>query len=45
MYAVSVLVGGALAGVASVRILFVAAGAIVAVSALVGLLTPEVRDS
>jgi MFS family permease len=45
MYAVSVLVGGALAGVVSVRILFVVAGAIVAVSALVGLLSPEVRDS
>ena len=28
-----------------VRILFVVAGAIVAVSALVGLLSPEVRDS
>ena len=45
MYAVSVLVGGALAGVVDVRILFVVAGAIVAVSALVGLLSPEVRDS
>ncbi len=45
MYAVSVLVGGALAGVASVRVLFVVAGAIIAVSALVGLLSPEVRDS
>ena len=37
-YALSVLVGGALAGVVDVRILFVVAGAIVAVSALVGLL-------
>ena len=45
MYAVSVLVGGALAGVIDVRILFVVAGAIVAASALVGLLSPEVRDS
>lgn len=44
-YAVSVLVGGALAGVVDVRILFVAAGAIVAVSAVVGLLSREVRES
>ena len=44
-YAVSVLVGGALAGVIDVRILFVVAGAIVAASALVGLLTREVRES
>ena len=44
-YALSVLVGGALAGVVDVRILFVVAGAIVAASALVGLLTREVRDS
>ena len=36
MYAVSVLVGGALAGVIDVRILFVVAGAIVAASALRG---------
>ena len=44
-YALSVLVGGALAGVVDVRILFIAAGAIVAVSSLVGLLTREVRES
>ena len=44
-YAVSVLVGGALAGLADVRVLFVVAGAIVALSALVGLLSREVRDS
>ena len=44
-YAVSVLVGGALAGVIDVRILFVVVGAIVAASALVGLLTREVRDA
>jgi MFS family permease len=43
--AVSVLVGGALAGVVDVRILFIVAGAIVAVSSLVGLLTREVRES
>ena len=45
MYALSVLVGGALAGVVDVRILFIVAGAIVAVSSLVGLLTREVRES
>ena len=44
-YAVSVLVGGALAGVIDVRILFVVVGAIVAASGLVGLLTREVRDA
>ncbi len=44
-YAVSVLVGGALAGVVDVRILFVVAGAIVALSSLVGLLTREVREA
>jgi MFS family permease len=44
-YALSILVGGALAGVVDVRILFVVAGAIVVVSALVGLLTREVRES
>jgi MFS family permease len=44
-YALSVLVGGALASVVDVRILFIAAGAIVAVSSLVGLLTREVRES
>ncbi len=44
-YALSVLVGGALAGVVDVRILFIVAGAIVAVSSLVGLLTREVRES
>ena len=45
MYALSVLVGGALAVVVDVRVLFIVAGAIVAISALVGLLTREVRDS
>ena len=44
-YAVSVLVGGALAGVVDVRLLFVVAGAIVAVSGLVGLMSREVRSS
>ena len=44
-YAVSVLIGGALAGVVDVRVLFVVAGAIVAVSGVVGLMTREVRSS
>jgi MFS family permease len=44
-YALSVLVGGALAGVVDVRILFVVAGVIVAISGLVGLLSREVRSS
>ncbi len=44
-YAVSVLAGGALAGVVDVRLLFVVAGAIVAASGLVGLLSREVRSS
>jgi MFS family permease len=44
-YAVSVLAGGALAGVVHVRVLFVVAGAIVAVSGLVGLMSREVRSS
>ena len=45
MYALSVLVGGALAGFVDVRLLFVVAGAIVAASSLVGLLAREVRES
>jgi MFS family permease len=44
-YAVSVLVGGALAAVLDVRLLFVVAGAIVALSALVGLLSRDVRQA
>ncbi len=44
-YAVSVLVGGALAGVVDVRLLFVVAGVIVAASGLVGLLSREIRSS
>jgi MFS family permease len=44
-YALSVLVGGALAGVLDVRLLFVVAGAIVALSAVVGGLSREVRES
>jgi MFS family permease len=44
-YALSVLVGGALAGVFDVRALFVVAGAIVAVSAFLGLFTREVREA
>ena len=45
MYALSVLVGSALAGIVDVRTLFVVAGAIVVASALVGLLSREVRES
>ena len=45
MYALSVLVGSALAGFVDVRVLFVVAGAIVAASAVVGLLSREVRES
>jgi MFS family permease len=45
MYALSVLVGSALAWIVDVRVLFVVAGAIVVVSALVGLLSREVRES
>ncbi len=45
MYALSVLAGGALAAIVDVRLLFAVAGAIVAVSALVGLLTREIRES
>jgi len=44
-YALSVLVGGALAGVFDVRALFIVAGAIVAVSAFLGLLTREIREA
>jgi MFS family permease len=44
-YALSVLAAGALAAVVDVRLLFVVAGAIVAASALVGLLSREVRES
>ena len=44
VYALSVLVGGALAGLFDVRILFVVAGALVAVPALVGLCTKEIRE-
>ena len=45
MYALSVLMGSALAGIVDVRMLFVVAGAIVVASALVGLLSREVRES
>lgn len=44
-YALSVLVGGALAGVVDVRVLFIVAGVVVALSALVGLFSREVRES
>ncbi|NLG65606.1 MAG: MFS transporter [Actinobacteria bacterium] len=45
MYALSVLVGSALAALVDVRALLVGAGALVALSALVGLLFREVRSS
>lgn len=44
-YALSVLVGGALAGLMDVRILLLVAGFAIAVSSLVGLLSREVRTS
>jgi MFS family permease len=44
MYALSVLAAGGLAGLVDVRALFIGAGAIVTVSALVGLLSREVRE-
>jgi hypothetical protein len=44
-YALSVLAGGALAGVVHVRVLFVVAGAVVALSGLVGWASREVRGS
>jgi len=43
-YAVSVLIGGALAGVFDVRALLVVSGALVAVPAIVGLLVREIRE-
>ena len=45
MYALSVLAAGALAAFVDVRVLFIVAGALVAVSALIGLLSREVRES
>jgi MFS family permease len=44
-YALSVLIGGALAGVVDVRLLFVVAGVIVAVSGLIGLTSRVIRES
>lgn len=44
-YAVSVLVGGALAAVADIRLLFIIAGTIVASAGLAGVASREVRDS
>ncbi len=43
-YALSVLIGGALAGVFDVRALFLVAGALVGVPALVGLCVKEIRE-
>ena len=44
-WALSVLVGGALAGFIDIRVLFVVAGAIVAVPAIGGLFVREIRDA
>jgi len=44
-YALSVLAGGALAGVADVRVLFVAFGVLVAVPALLAFFVPALRDA
>jgi MFS family permease len=44
-YAVSVLVGGALAGVFDVRALFVVAGALIALPAVAGLFVRDIRDA
>ena len=44
-YAVSVLAGGALAGFVDIRLLLVAAGAIIAVPALVGFFSRTLREA
>ena len=44
-YALSVLVGGALAGVFDVRVLFIVAGVLVAVPGIVALFVREIRDA
>jgi MFS family permease len=44
-YAISVLAGGALAGVVDVRALFVAIGVLVAVPALIAFFVPALRDA
>jgi len=44
-YALSVLIGGALAGVFDVRVLFVMAGVLVAVPAIAGLFVRDIREA
>jgi DHA3 family macrolide efflux protein-like MFS transporter len=44
-YALSVLIGGALAGVFDVRVLFVVAGALIAVPAIAGLFVRDIREA
>jgi len=44
-YAVSVLIGGALAGVFDVRALFIVAGVLIAVPALAGLFVRDIREA
>ena len=44
-WALSVLVGGALAGVVGIRVLFIVAGAIMVVPALCGLFVREIREA
>jgi MFS family permease len=43
-YALGVLVSGALASVVDIRILFVAAGALIALPAVAGIFSPSIRD-
>jgi MFS family permease len=44
-YALSVLIGGALAGVFDVRVLFIVAGVLIAVPALAGLFVRDIREA
>jgi hypothetical protein len=44
-YALSVIAAGALAGVFDVRVLFVAAGVLVAVPGIVALFVRQIRDA
>jgi MFS family permease len=44
-YALSVLIGGALAGVFDVRVLFVVAGTLIAVPAIAGLFVRDIREA
>jgi MFS family permease len=44
-YAIAVLASGALAGVVDVRVLFVAAGALIAIPAVAGLFVRDIRDA